>query len=295
MLRAMARARYDYRRYQALGNDYIVVDEGYAALLADPARVRRLCDRHVGLGSDGFLLAAPAPAGFDAAVRILNPDGSEAEKSGNGVRIFAKHGFDHHGWPTDRAIRIHTLGGPVSARLIERTPAGSRLSVTMGTASFRCADLPMTAPGEWLRQPLTVGDRELALTAVSMGNPHAVVLTDALDEATVRTYGPLLEKHPMFPRATNVQFAHVLDRGTVEAMIWERGAGWTLSSGSSACAVVSACVRLGLTDRAVRVRMPGGELAVTVADDWQVEQVGPAQEVMHGTIAAELLAELGVA
>jgi diaminopimelate epimerase len=288
--------RYAYRRYQAVGNDYIVVGEDFTALLADPARVRRLCDRHVGLGSDGFLLPAAPPPGFTAAVRILNPDGSEAEKSGNGVRIFAKHGFDHLGWPVDQAIRIHTLGGPVTARLIERRADGSRLAVSMGKASFRCADLPMAGgQEEWVRRPLDVGGRAVELTAVSMGNPHAVVLTDALDEATVRALGPQLERHPIFPRATNVQFARVVDRGTVDAMIWERGAGWTLSSGSSSCAVVCACVRLGLTDRAVRVRMPGGELAVTVGDDWQVDQVGAAQEVMSGEIAAELLAALAAA
>jgi diaminopimelate epimerase len=284
--------RYGYRRYQALGNDYIVVGDDFTALLAEPARVRRLCDRHTGLGSDGFLLTAAPPPGFSAAVRILNPDGSEAEKSGNGVRIFAKHCFDHRGAPRDSPLRIHTLGGPVSARLIERRADHSVLSVSMGAASFRCEDLPMATTGEWLRRPLDVGGHTLELTAVSMGNPHAVILTDALSEPTTRAFGSQLEKHAMFPRGTNVQFARVVDRTTVEVMIWERGAGWTLSSGSSACAVVAACVRLGLTDRAVRVRMPGGELRVTVAENWEVEQVGPAQEVMSGIIASELLVQL---
>jgi diaminopimelate epimerase len=285
--------RYEYRRYQALGNDYIVMGKQFTALLSDRERIRRLCDRHIGLGSDGILLVSDPPAGFSAAVRILNPDGSEAEKSGNGVRIFAKYCFDHAGMPTETPIRIHTLGGPVGARLLAREATRSVLSVTMGRASFRCEDLPMTHAGEWIERDLECGDRVFAITCVSMGNPHAVIFTDALDEATVRAYGPLLERHARFPNATNVQFAKVVERGIVDVMIWERGAGWTLSSGSSACAVVAAGVRTQKLDEQVRVRMPGGELSVTVGRDWEIEQIGPVQEIMSGVIAPELIAELG--
>lgn len=285
-------ARYEYRRYQALGNDYIVMGRELAELVGDRGRIRRLCDRHIGLGSDGILLAVEPPAGFGAALRIFNPDGSEAEKSGNGVRIFAKWCFDHGGFPTDAPLRMHTLGGPVAAHLLAKEPTRSVLSVTMGRASFRCEDLPMTHPGEWIERDLEVGDRVFPVTCVSMGNPHAVIYTDALDEPTVRAYGPLLEKHARFPQQTNVQFARVADRGTVDVMIWERGAGWTLSSGSSSCAVVAAGVRTGKLDRDVRVRMPGGELRVTVGADWEIEQVGTAQELLYATIAPELVAEL---
>jgi diaminopimelate epimerase len=283
---------YQYRRYQALGNDYIVFEAALAPLVAEPAWIQRLCDRNIGLGSDGILLRTPPPAGFAAAVRIFNPDGSEAEKSGNGVRIFAKHCFDHAGLPTDAPLHIHTLGGPVTARLLARHPDHSKLSVSMGHASFRCEDLPMTATGEWIQKPIACGDRAFTATCVSMGNPHAVIFTDTLDETLVRTYGPQLEKHPLFPRSTNVQFARVIDRATIEIMIWERGAGWTLSSGSSSCAVVAAAVRTGRVDPAVEARMPGGTLQVTIAADWAVEQVGPAQELLHATISAELLASL---
>jgi diaminopimelate epimerase len=284
----------EYRRYHGLGNDYIVMGDEMAGFLADPANIRRLCDRHIGLGSDGILLAIAPPDGFNAAVRIFNPDGSEAEKSGNGVRIFAKYCFDHGGMPPDLSLRIQTLGGAVGARVLAREPDRSVLSVTMGRASFRCADLPMKSDGEWIQKGLEVGSRVLTVTCVSMGNPHAVIFGEPLDEQAVRAVGPLVERHAMFPQATNVQFVSVADRETVDAMIWERGAGWTLSSGSSACAVVSACVRSGFTDRSVRVRMPGGELRVTVGEDWEVEQVGPAQELLHGTVSPELIASLGV-
>jgi diaminopimelate epimerase len=285
-------AHYEFRRYQALGNDYIVVGQDMTELLSVPARIERLCNRHIGLGSDGILLPAPPPPGFARAVRILNPDGSEAEKSGNGVRIFAKHCFDHEGVPLDQPLTIHTLGGPVSARLVAREPHRSVLSVTMGRASFRCEDLPMACTGEWIERELDLGARAFATTCVSMGNPHAVIFTDALDEGIVRTFGPLIERHAMFPQRTNVQFVRVASDAVVEAMIWERGAGWTLSSGSSACAVVAACVRTGRTGRTVQVKMPGGDLQVTVDADWGVEQVGWVQELFHGTIASDLLAAL---
>jgi diaminopimelate epimerase len=283
---------HEYRRYHGLGNDYIVMEEPLTELVSDPARIRRLCDRHVGLGSDGILLATPPPPGFTRAVRILNPDGSEAEKSGNGVRIYSKHCFDHGNLPADQPIRIHTLGGPVTARLLARTATHSTVSVDMGRASFRCEDLPMAVTGEWIQNGLDVGGRVFTATCVSMGNPHVVIFGEPLDEELVRTFGPKVERHPLFPRFTNVQFVQVRDRTLVEAMIWERGAGWTLSSGSSSCAVAAACVRSGLTDRTVQVKMPGGDLQVTVGSDWQIEQVGTAQELMSGTISPELIASI---
>jgi diaminopimelate epimerase len=240
----------------------------------------------------------PAPAGFGAAVRIYNPDGSEAEKSGNGVRIFAKFCFDHGYAPADRPLRIHTLGGPVEAHLVAREADRTVLRVSMGRVSFRAADLPMAPPdgsAEWVERPLPVGDGAYRATCLSLGNPHCVLLDAPFDEATARQIGPLIENHAWFPRRTNVQLARVRDRATVEALIWERGAGWTLSSGSSSCAVAAACVRAGLVDRAVEVVMPGGTLEVHVGEDWSLEQVGFAQEIAVGHLAADLLAALSIA
>jgi diaminopimelate epimerase len=282
----------EYVRSHGLGNDYLVVDGATFGLQLTEARIRMICDRHTGVGSDGILELVPPPAGFDAAVRIYNPDGSEAEKSGNGVRIFAKFCLDH-GYAKS-PIKIHTLGGPVEAHLLSRESDRTNLRVSMGHVSFKCADLPMTGADEWVERKLQVGDREFTATCLSVGNPHCVLLDAPFDEATAKKYGPLVENHAQFPRRTNVQLVQVVDRATVKALIWERGAGWTLSSGSSSCAVAAACVRAGLTDRSVRVVMPGGTLEVVVHEDWRLEQVGFAQEIAVGKVAGDLWHALNV-
>jgi diaminopimelate epimerase len=295
-MRAMSSklGRHQFVRSHGLGNDYLVVDGQALGFPLTPERIVKICHRHTGVGSDGILEVVPPPAGFDAAVRIYNPDGSEAEKSGNGVRIFAKFCWDHGYAQTGKSIKIHTLGGPVEAHPLERPKDRTVLRVSMGKVSFRCADLPMTGADEWVQQKLQVGDRQLTATCLSVGNPHAVILDAPFDETFAKTYGPQIENHTQFPRRTNVQFIQVVDRGTVKALIWERGAGWTLSSGSSSCAVAAACVKANLTDRAVKVVMPGGTLEVVVHDDWSLEQVGFAQEIAVGLIADDLLADLGV-
>jgi diaminopimelate epimerase len=294
MIAAMPLSRHQFVRGHGLGNDYLVVDGATFGVPLDPPRVARICDRHVGVGSDGILERVPPPPGFDAAVRIFNPDGSEAEKSGNGTRIFAKFCLDHGYVAAGAAIRLHTLGGPVIAHLVAREADRTVLRMSMGRASFRCADLPMTVEGadEWVRRPLPVDDQQLVATCVSVGNPHAVIFDAPHNESFARRYGPLVEHHARFPRRTNVQFIQVVDRHTVRALIWERGAGWTQSSGTSSCAVAAATVRAGLTDRQVQVVMPGGTLEVIVGEDFSLEQVGFAQEVAVGTLSRDLVAAL---
>src|SRR5579872_921662 len=188
----MALERFQFVRSHGLGNDYLVVDGARFGVALTEERIRRICDRHTGVGSDGILELVAPPAGFGAAVRIYNPDGSEAEKSGNGVRIFAKFCFDHGHADAARPLRIHTLGGPVEARLIAREPDRTVLQVSMGTVSFRCADLPMRGDregDEWIERPLAVGDREFKATCLSIGNPHAVLFDATFDEATAKKYG----------------------------------------------------------------------------------------------------------
>ena len=274
--------KHEFVRGHGLGNDYLVVDGETFGVELTPARIVAICDRHTGVGSDGILERVPAPAGFDAAVRIYNPDGSEAEKSGNGTRIFAKFCMDHGYATSDKELKLHTLGGPVSATLVGRQKDRSVMRMSMGGVTF-----------EWTEQPLTVGDRTFSTTSLSVGNPHCVLFDAPFDEASARKYGPLVENHAKFPRRTNVQLIQPVDRETVRALIWERGAGWTLASGTSSCAVAAACVRAGLTDRRVKVVMPGGTLEVLVGDDWQLEQIGFAQEIAVGRLSADLLAAIG--
>jgi diaminopimelate epimerase len=275
-------AKHEFVRGHGLGNDYLVVDGETFGIELTPARIVAICDRHTGVGSDGILERVPAPAGFGAAVRIYNPDGSEAEKSGNGTRIFAKFCFDHGYAPADKPLKMHTLGGPVAAELVARERDRTILRMSMGKVTF-----------EWEEQPLTVGDRTFRTTSLSVGNPHCVLFDAPFDEPAARKYGPLVENHPKFPNRTNVQLIQPVDRATVRALIWERGAGWTLASGTSSCAVAAACVRAGLTDRHVKVVMPGGTLEVTVGEDWQLEQIGFAQEVCAGRLSADLLHAIG--
>ncbi len=287
--------KHEFVRGHGLGNDYLVVDGERFGVELTPARIVAICDRHTGVGSDGILERVPAPAGFDAAVRIYNPDGSEAEKSGNGTRIFAKFCMDHGYAPADQPLRMHTLGGPVSATLVTRERDRSVLNMSMGRVSFHCADLPMDGRGddEWVQKPLDLGERAFVATCLSVGNPHAVLFDAPFDEASARKWGPLVENHAQFPRRTNVQLIQPIDRSTVRALIWERGAGFTQASGTSSCAVAAACVRAGLTDRRVQVVMPGGTLEVVVGEDWQLEQVGFAQEVAVGRLSADLLHAIG--
>lgn len=288
----MSLGTHEILRSHALGNDYLVVEGDHFGIALDGQRIRRICNRHTGVGSDGILERVAAPHGFDAALRIWNPDGSEAEKSGNGVRIFAKYLFDHTLLREKGTIKIHTLGGPVSATLLRHDGMRSTLRVSMGRVSFVAADLPMSVPGEHVGAPLEVGGSSFVATCLSVGNPHCVLHDAPFDEETLCKIGPQVENHPVFPNRTNVQIMQVVDRQTVRALIWERGAGRTESSGSSACAVAAAAVRAGLVDRSVKVVMPGGTLEVAIDEQWNLEQIGQAQEIYRAPLSREFIASL---
>ncbi len=283
--------RDQFVKSHALGNDYIVVDAGRLSFSLTPEAIRRICHRNFGVGSDG-ILGLQGSRTADFGLRIFNPDGSEAEKSGNGLRIFAKFLYDH-GYARSPSFTVDTLGGLVRATLDVAGGAVRTITVDMGRATFRSDEIPVAGPPrDVLRESIEVDGERLAFTAVSVGNPHCVVLVDALDEARIRHLGPLLERHTMFPKRINVQFARPTSRGEVGILIWERGAGYTLASGSSACAVAAACVRHGLTDRDVQISMPGGVLHVSVGEDWALRMAGPASEVARGVFSPDLLAAL---
>lgn len=275
--------RGEFAKYEALGNDYAIVDPARLGFTLTRARIRALCDRHTGIGSDG-ILALRRSRRADFGVRVWNPDGSEAEKSGNGLRMFARFLRDF-GYTRKREITIETKGGIARAELLLRGREISRVRVAMGRASFRSRDIPMTGPvREVVGEYLGIGPRGVRFTAVSVGNPHCVVFVPELRESELLEYGPQIERHPSFPRRTNVQFASVASRRTIEALIWERGVGATRASGSSACAVAAAAFRDGLVDRRVTVRMPGGSLAIEVDDEMELHMTGPATPVYAGRL-----------
>ena len=278
-----------------LGNDYIVINGADLPSPLTPGQVTRICDRNWGVGSDGILLFVPAWAGADFGLRILNPDGSEAEKSGNGLRIFAKYLHDHgHAKRDTDTFTVDTMGGRVECRCHVKDGRVNVVTVEMGRCTFVAPEIPMNGPErEVVKVPLQVAGETLLITAVSVGNPHCVIFTDRLDEALVRRLGPQVEHHPAFPNRINVQWARVASRSMVDILIWERGAGWTLASGSSSSAVACAAVKNGLCDHGlVTVRMPGGELSVDVRPDWSIRLQGPVEEVYTGTFSRDLMAAL---
>jgi diaminopimelate epimerase len=273
-------------KYHALGNDYLVLD-GRAAAALTPQQARRLCDRHFGIGGDGILVHQDAPDDSLAAVQIFNPDGSEAEKSGNGLRIFSRYLFDR-GFVHAEPFRMWTRGGIVACQALDQ---GRAVTVDMGRVSFRNRDIPVCGEDrEVLNEPISLGNEMLKVSAATVGNPHCVVVCAEPTAAMACRLGPLLETHPLFPQRTNVQFAQVLDRGRIRLEIWERGAGYTLASGSSSCAAAAVLHRLNRCDAQVEVHMPGGVLHLEIARDFSnVRMTGPVVKVAEGTIAPECL------
>lgn len=280
-----------FHKYEALGNDYLVLDPGRGAPTLTPAVVARLCDRHLGLGSDGILCGPLPPAARGRGrfgLRIFNPDGSEAEKSGNGLRIFARYLYDRRRAREGRAFTVETAGGAALCRVLE---GGATVRVEMGQVSFLAPAIPVTGPArEVLNERVELDGTTVRFCAATVGNPHCVVLGQPVTPETARRLGPRLETHPLFPRRINVQFLEVLDRDTIRIEIWERGAGYTLASGSSSCAAAAVARRLGLCDDRIRVRMPGGVLDLEFDGAWGVTQTGPVRAVARGVIAADLLA-----
>lgn len=267
-----------FARYHALGNDYIVLSQDPGLT---PSQVRSLCDRHRGLGGDGVLVPAPPIGDIDFALRIFNPDGSEAQISGNGLRIFARY-LQDQGLVRAHSFAIWTLAGRTLAHI--NSTDGS-VSLELGQASFDSSRIPVAgARREVLQETIEVGGTTLRFSAVSVGNPHAVVLKESVSAEDAKRWGPLLERHPLFPNGTNVQFVQVLDHQNLRLEIWERGAGQTLGSGSSSAAAAAVARRLGLCVAQVTVHMPGGNLSVAISDDFIITLTGPVTKICEGTI-----------
>jgi len=274
-----------FYKYHALGNDYIVLDP--KDVPGEPAEehIRRICHRNYGIGSDGILYGPLDTKEADFALRIFNPDGSEAEKSGNGLRIFSRYLWDTGRVRTEQ-FTIMTAGGKVSSQVHEN---GQQVTVEMGRVSFDSAKIPVAGPPrEVITEEMQIDGETIEFSAATIGNPHCVILQDEISEALARKLGPKIETDQRFPNRTNVQFMKVLDRANIQIEIWERGAGYTLASGSSSSAAAAVARRLGLCNSQIKVHMPGGQLDITIADDYSITMTGPVTKVAEGTIAEEM-------
>jgi|SRR5690242_18836832 diaminopimelate epimerase len=282
-------------RGHGLGNDYIVVDPKALSFKLTPKNIELICNRNWGLGSDGILALVPSKKA-DFGLRIFNPDGSEAEKSGNGLRIFARY-LHAMGKTRKKRFTVETKGGLVTIDLhLDRQGDASAVTVEMGRATFKPAALPCTLPAdELIQQPIEAAGRSLTFTGVSVGNPHCVVFrqaTESWSREDLLALGPALEHHAIFPKRTNVQLAIPTGPKELFILIWERGAGETQASGSSSCAAASAAVRLGLVKSPVTVKMPGGTLNIDVAQDFSLTMTGPVAEVARGTLSPSFVRSL---
>ena len=273
-----------FYKYHALGNDYIVLDSAEFKELTKE-RICRLCHRNYGLGSDGILYGPTDIEQADFALRIFNPDGSEAEKSGNGLRIFARYLWDK-GKVEGNEFTILTVGGKVKAKVHTN---GQKVTVDMGQVSFESAKIPVIgARREVINEQMEIAGQILNFTAATIGNPHCVILCDEISESQTRTLGPLIEREPRFPNRTNVQFMKVLDRSNIRIEIWERGAGYTLASGSSSSAAAATARRLGLCNSNITVHMPGGEIKIVISDNFSITMTGVVTKVAEGLISEEI-------
>lgn len=281
-----------FTKYHGLGNDYLVIDPNVHDVNLTPETIRLICDRNFGVGSDGILYG-PSEGGSDLTVRILNPDGSEAEKSGNGLRIFARYLIEK-GYVDSKQFDIKTLGGTVRARI--QDDSGRLVNIEMGSVTFASTEIPVSGePRVVIDELLEIGDETHRMTCLSVGNPHCVIPMDTISEQQARELGPLVENHPSFPNRINMQLLKVLDRRNIEIRIWERGAGYTLASGSSSCAAAAAAHKLGLVDGIVNVKMPGGTLLIEIDEDYSIRMTGPTEGLFEGKFHVDLQRRISMA
>lgn len=278
-----------FHKYHALGNDYIVLDPADFPTWKAPGRetIRVICHRNFGVGSDGILWGPIPTSKADFGLRIFNPDGSEAEKSGNGLRIFSRYLWDQK-LAKDPVFTIETPGGVVTSEIKD---GGKLITVEMGSVSFSSAKIPVSGPSrEVLNEKLEIQGRSFTFSAATIGNPHCVIPVDDLSPELAKRYGPDIEVNPLFPNKTNVQFLRVLDRTSIQIEIWERGAGYTLASGSSSSAAAAVAHKLGLVGRSVQVRMPGGTIGIEIGDNFSITMTGTVNKVADGEMNSELFA-----
>jgi diaminopimelate epimerase len=269
-----------FTKMHGLGNDFVVIDGVNQSLSLSCEQLRLLADRHFGVGCDQILLIEPAEGDADFRYRIFNADGGEVEQCGNGARCFVRYVHDR-GMTRKNEIRVETLGGLIIPRL--ETNGG--VTVNMGAPKFEPQEIPFIAEKRALTYPLDIDNRQVEISAVSMGNPHAVQQVADTNYAPVLTEGALIERHPRFPQRVNAGYMQVMDRGHIRLRVYERGSGETLACGTGACAAVVTGIELGLLDSMVKVSFRGGDLVVRWGGGNEpVWMTGPAVAVFDGEI-----------
>ena len=268
-----------FYKYHGLGNDFVLTTDLDGTVEASPERAVRICDRHTGIGADGWMLIRRSDI-CDIQMFLYNSDGSVAEMCGNGLRCFAKFVYDHR--LVEKAdFTVQTLAGVMQVHVTAEDGVCQLVTANIGKPDFDRAAIPMVGQGECHRQTVTVLDRELTLSACLMGVPHAVVFGKDFTDSDVLTYGPPLEVSPLFPRKANINFANILDENTVEVRTWERGCGRTLACGTGSCATAVLCHKAGFTKDRVEIRLQEGCLFIQVTEDGVI-MTGPARLSFEG-------------
>ncbi len=260
-------------KYHALGNDYIVINPADAASLTSTT-IQRICHPHYGLGSDGILFGPFSSESCGFALHIFNPDGSEAEKSGNGLRIFSRYLYDQ-GKVGMEPFTIETIGGQVTAQVENK----HLVHINMGKIRIDEAE------------KLTINGRQFSIHPANIGNPHCVIIQDEISAAETREWGRLIEGNGRFPQRTNVQFTKIIDQNNIQIEIWERGAGYTLASGSSSCAAAAIAHQHGYCDRTITVHMQGGSIHIQINADHSINMSGGVTKIAEAVLAQEMLNE----
>jgi diaminopimelate epimerase len=274
----------DYYKYHALGNDYIVIDPEKTSVVLSKETIKLICHRHLGIGSDGILYGPFFEKGM-IRLKIFNPDGSEAEKSGSGIRIFSKYLVDARYMMNGR-FSLETVGGQVEVEILDEKAC--MIKVDMGVVTFNSDRIPVKGvPREVINELIQVDGETVNVTCLSIGNPHCVVLGKDISSELACRLGPAIENHEIFPNRTNVQFLKVIDRNNIEIQIWERGAGYTSASGTSSCAAASTAYKMGMTDNEIMVHMPGGIINIYISKSGNVFMTGPVTSVANGDFTEE--------
>lgn len=274
-----------FTKMQGIGNDYVYVN-CFEETVADPEKVSEIIsDRHFGIGADGLVLIMPSDKA-DFRMRMFNADGSEGNMCGNATRCIGKFVYDNH--LTDKTnITLETRSGIKKLTLYPENGKVKTVLVDMGKAVLKPADIPMNVSGDtFINKPITVDGKEVFITAVSMGNPHAVTYVDDVDSLELEKIGPSFENHPLFPERVNTEFIKILDESTMQMRVWERGSGETWACGTGACAATAASVLNGYFphDKEITVKLRGGDLFITYKSDGTVLMRGPAETVFTGEI-----------